>query len=224
MVRSTRRWATWAGVLVLVLVGGGGLASLLRDGSPDPRESLAGLPETPALHVIRTMGHGHGVTAAEGRHMYELIVARRYRRGLDVGTAHGYSALWFGMAVAPAGGSVATIEIDPATAETARANFRRAGLGPAIDSRVNDAFEEIPLLQGDFDFVFLDTGLGQDQRFLDLLRARIRPGGAVMAHNASFMRWQQPEFWASIHTPEFETHVFGRVAIAVKPGGAPRAP
>ncbi len=86
-----------------------------------------------------------------------------------------------------------------------------------IDSRVNDAFKEIPLLAGDFDFVFLDTGMGEDQRFLDLLRSRIRPGGAVMAHNATFMRWQQPEFWKSIKTrSEFETTVFGRVAVAIK--------
>lgn len=222
MARSPRRWAAWAGG-VLVLVGGGGLVWLLGGWSADARESLRGLPRTPALQVIEAMGHGHGVTAAEGRHMHDLIVARGYKRGLDVGTAHGYSALWFGMAVAPAGGSVVTIEIDPSTAEAARANFRRAGLGSVIDSRVNDAFKEIPLLDGDFDFVFFDTGLGQDQRFLDLLRTRIRPGGAVMAHNATFMRWQQPEFWESIHVlSEFDTSLFGRVVIALRRDTTPR--
>jgi predicted O-methyltransferase YrrM len=155
--------------------------------------------------------------------MHDLIVARGYKRGLDVGTAHGYSALWFGMALARAGGTVVTIEIDPATAELARTHFRRAGLGAAIDSRVNDAFKEIPALEGDFDFVFLDTGMGEDQRFLDLLRARIRPGGALMAHNATFMRWQQPEFWKAIHAPEFETRVFGRVVVAVLRADAGRS-
>jgi predicted O-methyltransferase YrrM len=220
-MRSTRRWAILAAVLLLA--AGGGLAWSRAGANADPRVSLAGLPETPALQVIRAMGHGHGVTAAEGRHMHDLIVARGYKRGLDVGTAHGYSALWFGMAVAPAGGSVVTIEIDAATAETARAHFRRAALTSVVDSRVNDAFLEIPRLEGDFDFVFFDTGLDQDQRFLDLLRGRIRPGGAVMAHNATFMRWQQPEFWKSIHDPEYETSVFGRVAVALKRGGSPRS-
>ena len=213
MARS-RRWA-WAVAVVLGLLGGSGL--LWQFKPQDPLESLEGLPESPALQVLRAMGHGHGVSAAEGRHMYDLIVARGYKRGLDVGTAHGYSALWFGLALSGAGGSVVTIEIDPATAETARAHFRTARLGAVIDSRIGDAFKEIPRLEGDFDFVFLDTGTGEDQRFLELLRSRIRPGGALMAHNATFMRWQQPEFWKSITThSEFETTVFGRVVIAIR--------
>jgi len=213
MARSTR-WAC-AAALVLGLLGGSGW--LWHSRRQDPLESLQGLPDSPTLQVLRAMEHGQGVSAAEGRHMYDLIVARGYKRGLDVGTAHGYSALWFGMALSRAGGSVVTIELDPATAETARANFRTAGLNAVVDSRINDAFKEIPRLEGVFDFVFLDTGTGEDQRLLDLLRSRIRPGGALMAHNATFMRWQQPAFWKSITTrSEFETTVFGRVVIAIK--------
>jgi predicted O-methyltransferase YrrM len=212
-----KRWLVWTVALALGFLVGSGLLWYSFGRTPDPLESLKGLPESPALQVIRAMQHGQGVTAAEGRHMYDLVVARGYKRGLNVGTAHGYSALWFGLALARVGGSVVTVEIDPAAAEIARANFRQAGLDAVIDSRVNDAFKEIPLLAGDFDFVFLDTGMGEDQRFLDLLRSRIRPGGAVMAHNATFMRWQQPEFWKSIKTrSEFETTVFGRVAIPIK--------
>jgi predicted O-methyltransferase YrrM len=212
-----KRWLLWTVALALGSLVGCGLLWYFFSREPDPLESLRGLPESPALQVIRAMQHGQGVTAAEGRHMYDLIVARGYRRGLNAGTAQGYSALWLGMALARVGGSVVTIEIDPAAAEIARANFRQAGLDAVIDSRVSDAFKEIPLLEGDFDFVFLDTATGEDQRFLDLLRSRIRPGGAVMAHNATFMRWQQPEFWKSIQTrSEFETTVFGRVAIAIK--------
>jgi caffeoyl-CoA O-methyltransferase len=217
------RRLAWIGAPALALVAGAGVIAFLAGSSPTAGDGLAGLPDTPALQTIRAMGEGQGVSPAEGRHMYDLILANHYRRGLDVGTAHGYSALWFGMAVARSGGSVVTIEIDPAAAEAARANFRRAGLSAVIDSRINDAFTEIPRLAGEFDFVFLDTGLGEDQRFLDLLRARIRPGGVLMAHNATFMRWQQPEFWRSIHTRSaFDTSIFGRVAIAVKRGTAAR--
>jgi predicted O-methyltransferase YrrM len=50
------------------------------------------------------------------------------------------------MALCRNGGSVVTIEIDPAAAETARTNFRAAGLEKVVDSRINDAFQEIPRL------------------------------------------------------------------------------
>jgi predicted O-methyltransferase YrrM len=47
--------------------------------------------------------------------MHDLILRRDYSRGLGIGTGHGYSALWFGMALSRNGGSVVTIEIDPST-------------------------------------------------------------------------------------------------------------
>jgi predicted O-methyltransferase YrrM len=126
-------------------------------------------------------------------------------------------SLWFRMALERNRGSLVTLEIDAATAEVARANFRRAELAAVIDSRIADAFVEIPRLAGDFDFVFLDTGTPDNQRFLDLLGERIPPGGALLAHNATWMRWQQPDYWKSITTrPEFETSIFERVAVTLK--------
>jgi predicted O-methyltransferase YrrM len=47
---------------------------------------------------------------------------------LDVGTARGYAAVWFGLAARTTGGRVVTIEIDPQVAAEARENIRRAGL------------------------------------------------------------------------------------------------
>ena len=57
--------AEWQPVHEQVLASGG-LVFLLHGGTSDPRKSLTGLRETPALQVIRDMGHGHGVTAAAG--------------------------------------------------------------------------------------------------------------------------------------------------------------
>jgi caffeoyl-CoA O-methyltransferase len=225
MAKPRGMWR-WGAALGVVLLTAFGIQAYCRVAADEETEaSYRGLRPSAALDVIREMQHGQGVTAVVGRHMYELIVARGYTRGLDIGTAHAYSALWFGLAVQPKAGSVVTIEIDPATAEVARANIRRAGLEAVIDSRVNDAFAEIPLLDGDFDFVFIDTGTPDNQRFLELLSRRIRPGGAILAHNATFMRWQQPEYWRAIHErPEFETSVFKRLAITLKRGGGQPSP
>jgi predicted O-methyltransferase YrrM len=179
-----------------------------------------GLDPSPALAVVRHLEANGGLRAADGRLLYDQIVGRGYRRGLDLGTAEGCSALWMAMALRKSGGSLVTIEIDPATAERARQNFRRAGMDDLVELRVADALEEVPRVAGEFDCVFMDVGVPLNKKLLDLLRARIRPGGVVMAHNAEAFRWTQPDFLDAItDDPQLETSFQGlifKVSISVK--------
>lgn len=161
--------------------------------------TFAGLPDSPAVAVLRE-SFGTGVRPADGRALYDLAVARGYRRVLDVGTARGYAALWLALAMRRTGGRVVTIDIDPAAARAARENFRRAGLADRIDSRVNDALLEIPALPGDFDLVFLDPGVPLNRRLLDLVLPRLRPGSAILAHNAYFLYFGQRDYLAAIRS------------------------
>jgi predicted O-methyltransferase YrrM len=182
---------------------------------PDP---YAGLAASPALEVIRRMGHGHGVTPADGRLLHDEVLARGYRRGVDVGTAHGYAALWLGLAMQRAGGQLITIEIDPDTARVAAANLREARLAN-VELRVEDALLEIPRLEGEIDFAFFDPGVEINRRLLDLVSPRLRPGGAVFAHNANFFWLTQRDYLAAIRAEPWQTswHGFGwRISRSVK--------
>jgi predicted O-methyltransferase YrrM len=169
--------------------------------------NFAGLEDARALPVLKRV-IGRGVSPADGRMLHDFIVERGYKRALDIGTAEGYSALWFGLAMKRMGGQVITVEIDPETADIARANIRHAGLEGVIDSRINDATAEIPALKGNFDFVFMDTGAPLNKKFFDLLQTRISSGGAVVAHNAESLKKEQPEFLRAIQgDPSFETKI-----------------
>ena len=183
-------------------------------------KNFAGLEAPRALPVLKRV-IGQGVSPSDGRMLHDLIVEKGYRYALDIGTAEGYSALWLGLAMNRTGGRVITIEIDPETADKARANIRQAGLDSVIDSRINDALDEIPALKGDFDLVFMDTGAPLNKKFFDLLRARIAPGGAILAHNAASFPSQQPDFLKAIQgDPSFETKVVptarGGILVSVK--------
>jgi predicted O-methyltransferase YrrM len=172
-----------------------------------PEAPFAGLEESAALAELRR-AFGQGIRPADGRLLHDLIVSRGCRRVLDVGTAQGYAAIWFGLAVRRPLGHVVTIEIDPDVAAEARENIRRAGLSDIVDSRVNDALVEIPSLRGDFDFVFIDPGVPINKCVLDLVHDRIPVGGLVVAHNALGLRLSQPDFWKAIHDdPRLETTV-----------------
>ena len=79
---------------------------------------------------------------------------------LEIGTLGGYSTIWLARAL-PADGRVITLEIDPAHAEVARANFARAGLTGMVELRIGRALDTLPLLasekRGPFDLVFIDA-------------------------------------------------------------------
>ncbi|MBZ5586274.1 MAG: class I SAM-dependent methyltransferase, partial [Acidobacteriia bacterium] len=183
-------------------------------------KNFAGMEDPRALPVLKGV-IGRGVSPSDGRIFYDLILERGYKRALDIGTAEGYAALWLGLAVKRTGGHAITIEIDPETADSARANIRQAGLENVIDSRINDALAEIPALKGDFDFVFMDTGAPLNKRLFDLLQTRISPGGALLAHNAASLESQQPDFLKAIRgDPSYETKIVptarGGILIALK--------
>lgn len=225
-------WLGLAGFLSWHMGGGAGgfLTSLIlvpaygveaaRD-AVQPDRHFGGLDDARAVSVLKGP-FGHGIRASDGRMLYDIIVENGYRRGLDIGTAKGYSSLWLALAMKKTGGTLTTIEIDPETAAAARENFRRAGLDGVIDARTADALTEIPALAGQFDFVFIDPGVpGLNNRVLDVVRPRLARGGTVAAHNAMFFASEQPEFLRAINRPaEFRTRIVrtvsGGISISVK--------
>jgi predicted O-methyltransferase YrrM len=219
-----------ASVIVLCWVGFGVFFSFMSGGSPRgfltgvihaplftyetfgkvvrPGRVYAALADQRAVVVLKE-AFGEGVRPSDGRLLHDTILRAHSRRILDVGTANGYSALWFALAAKETGGAVTTIEIDPHRAATARRNFERAGLGQLIRSYTNDALIQIPLLEGDYDFVFLDIGVpGINGKLLDLVRSRLAAGGIITAHNACAFPVTQPEYLRAIERdPELTTRL-----------------
>jgi predicted O-methyltransferase YrrM len=182
---------------------------------PEPADTLAGpftgIDDPRVLPMLEHLPHEHGgmnVPALDGRLLYDLVVERGYRRGLEIGTSNGYSTLWLGLAFRETGGRVITIEYEPKRAVEARENFSNAGLGPVIDLRVADAFEEIPRIEGEFDFVFLDAWKPDYLAFWKLVKDRVSPGGVFTAHNVIAHENHMRDFLDAIRSdPKFETTI-----------------
>ncbi len=189
--------------------------------SPAYEKNFAGIDSPPAVEALKQSA-GEGLPPSEGRLLYDLIVTKGYKRALDVGTGSGSSALWFGLAVKKNGGEIITVEIDPETADAARERFQQAGLSGVIDSRINDALREIPVIRGQFDFVFMDPGMPLDKKLFDLLYPRLRPGGAIVAHNAKGFQSEQPDFLKAIQSdPNLETRIIETregISVSIKRG------
>jgi predicted O-methyltransferase YrrM len=175
-------------------------------------EPFRGIDDARVLPMLRHLPHEHGglnVPAQDGRFLHDLIVRKAYQRGLEIGTSNGYSALWLGLAFRKTGGRLITIEIEPKRAKEAQRNIRTAGLAEVIDSRINDAFAEIPRLEGTFDFVFIDAWKEDYKKFLDLVLPRVSPGGAITGHNVISHRSGMLDFLDAIRThPDLETTIY----------------
>ena len=193
--------------------------------APDPDEVLKdpfwGIDDPKVLPMLKNLPYEHGgmnVPAQDGRFLYDLIVNNDFKRGLEIGTSNGYSTLWLGLAFRKTGGKVITIEIEPLRAREAMENFRKAGLDHVIDTRINDAFEEIPKIEGEFDFIFMDVWKSDYIKFLRMLRDRIRPGGAITAHNVISHSYGLQNFLNAIRNdPDLETtlHETSEAGISV---------
>jgi caffeoyl-CoA O-methyltransferase len=169
----------------------------------------SGLEESKVVQLLKRFPDQYrllNVPPADGRFLYDLVIQHHYQRGLEIGTANGYSAMWLGMAFRKTGGKLITIEINPDLANEARQNFRIAGLPEIVDSRINDAFKEIPQIEGDFDFVFIDAWKADYKKFFDLLYPRVRIGGAITAHNVIDSPDELKDFLQAIQSdPKLET-------------------
>lgn len=197
-----------AKVMITLILSFLAISSALPQQSGDPFKGIENSNILPMLkHLPRKYG-GMNVPASDGRILYDLIIKNGYRRGLEIGTSNGYSGLWLGLAFQKTGGTLVTIEIEKKRAEEARENFKKAGLDKVIDSRINDAFREIPEIEGDFDFIFIDAWKPDYNKFLNLLKTRVKPGGAITAHNVISAGRQMQDFLNAIkNDPGLETEI-----------------
>jgi caffeoyl-CoA O-methyltransferase len=173
-------------------------------GTDRPRSSESSTL-TPALVAlldeIRDRDTGQlAVSEEDGRFLRMLVASSGARRALEIGGATGYSAIWIGLGMRRTGGTLVTIEYDPARAAELAANIERAGMADVVTVVAGDAFAEIPRLGGTFDFVFLDAWKRDYARFFDLVFPRLEAGGLFVAHNVVNKRSEMGDFLETIRT------------------------
>ena len=142
----------------------------------------------------------YSVSEEDGRFLRVLIGARGAKRVLEIGAARGYSAIWMGLALRDTGGSLVTIEFDPARAKEAKANVERAGVAGNVQVIAGDAFKEIPRVTGTFDLIFLDAWKPDYKKFFDLVFPRVDPGGVFVAHNVVNKKSEMGDFLTAINS------------------------
>ena len=139
-----------------------------------PQDALAANAEAGLMAI--------DVSPAQGKWLHLLVRMTGARRVLEIGTLGGYSTIWMAHGL-PEGGRIVTLEVDPRTAEVARANFEHAGIADRVDLRVGAALDVLPQLEGPFDLVFIDADKVNNGRYAEWALRLARPGTVIVCDN-----------------------------------------
>jgi predicted O-methyltransferase YrrM len=123
------------------------------------------------------------VGPAVGRLLYLLARSIGARTVFEMGSAVGYSTIWWARALGE-GGRVVYTDGDRRNAEEARRNFESARVLDKIDIRVGDALEILSEQRAEsFDIIFNDVDKQDYPRVFKLAVPRLRKGGLFISDN-----------------------------------------
>ena len=174
---------------------------------PKPRDeaekSIIAVMEDMYTNQSRGMGN---ILPEDGRLMRMLTETIGAKYVVEVGTANGYSAMWFCLALRSTGGRLTTHEIDPKRIALAKKNFNRAGVEDLVTLVEGDAHETIVRLTEPIDLLLLDAEKEGFTDYLKKLLPLVRTGGLIIAHDSSGQAHMMEDYFqAIVGNPDLET-------------------
>ena len=122
------------------------------------------------------------VGPAVARVLQQLAMMINARSVFELGSAIGYSTIWWAQVVGDKGRVIYT-DGDSKNAERARAYFTRAGVLSRITLHTGDALEFLSEQKRQFDIIFNDVDKEDYPRVLRLVAPRLRRGGLFITDN-----------------------------------------
>jgi caffeoyl-CoA O-methyltransferase len=122
------------------------------------------------------------VGPAVARVLQQLALMIDARTVFELGSAIGYSTIWWAQAVGEKG-RVTYTDGDPKNTERARRYFDRVGVSNRITLHTGDALELLSEQKQQFDIIFNDVDKEDYPRVLRLVPPRLRKGGLFITDN-----------------------------------------
>lgn len=145
-------------------------------------------PDNQQLAELREMGERDNVPIIQKEtesFLNTILALKKPKKILEVGTAIGYSAVYFATVCRDA--EVYTIEKNEYAVISARHNIEAAGLKDRVHSLFGDGQEQIEKLRDNgingFDFVFIDAAKSHYKRFLDAALSVCESNALIVSDN-----------------------------------------
>ena len=112
-------------------------------------------------------------------------------RILEIGTAVGLSSV--AMLLACPNAKLTTIELEEERYIEAKRNFADFGVTDRVTAHLGDAGEILAMMDGEFDFVFLDGPKAQYEKYLFDLKRLMKKGAVLFADDVLLYGWVSGE-------------------------------
>ena len=156
--------------------------------------SLVKLNIDKSVAALRADALSRGIPVADDETLNYLLLmlnAFQPKRILEVGTAVGLSAAAMLMALPDA--SVTTMELEEERYLEAKRNFQTLGVQDRVRAYLGDAGEILAMMDGQFDFVFLDGPKAQYEKYLFDLKRLMRKSAILFADDVLLFGWVSGE-------------------------------
>jgi predicted O-methyltransferase YrrM len=122
------------------------------------------------------------VGPAVGRLFYQYAKLINAKNVFEMGSAIGYSTIWWAKAVGT-GGKVHYTDGSRKNADEARRYFDQAGVSDRIEVHIGDALELLSERKEQFDILFCDVDKHDYPRVFNMAAPRVRKGGLFVTDN-----------------------------------------
>ena len=156
--------------------------------------SLVALDIEKELIVRRKAALDRGVPVADDETLQFLLLTLQMTkptRILEIGTAVGLSGV--AMLQACPNARLTTIELEEERYVEAKKNFADFGVAERVTAHLGDAGEILAMMDGQFDFVFLDGPKAQYEKYLFDLKRLMRKGAILFADDVLLFGWVSGE-------------------------------
>lgn len=123
----------------------------------------------------------------------KILIEKKPKKILEIGTAVGYSAMCFSEYLLE-NGIIDTIERDKVRVEEARQNIKKVGVEDKINILEGDAVEILPTIEGKYDVVFIDAAKGKYPFFLEQALRLLDNNGIILADNILYKGYVMSDY------------------------------
>ena len=156
--------------------------------------SLVQLHIDERISRLRAEALARGIPVADDETLQFLLTmlsVKQPTRILEIGTAVGLSAA--AMLYACPQAKITTMELEEDRFLEAKANFETLGIADRVTAHLGDAGEILSMMDGQFDFVFLDGPKAQYEKYLFDLKRLMKKDAVLFADDVLLYGWVSGE-------------------------------